>query len=65
MSLASAFIYVCIRIGCHLVAYGEDPALFDAVLSSLRNTMPIPNADGSHPKTISLDLDKKPSRKIA
>jgi hypothetical protein len=63
--LAGASIHACKNSGRHLVAYEEDSALFDAILSPLSDSPPIGSVGGFMPYNASIDSDEEPVTKVA
>jgi hypothetical protein len=56
--LACASIHACRNSVRHLVAYEEDFALFDAILSSLSDPLPNASIGGFMPHNASIDSDE-------
>ena len=63
--MAGASIHACRNSGRHLVAYEEDSALFDAILSPLSDPLPTTSVGGFMPHNASIDSDEEHVKKVA
>lgn len=63
--MAGASIHACRNSGRHLVAYEEDSALFDVILSPLSDPLPTASVGGFMPHSASIDSDEEPVKKVA
>ena len=63
--MAGASIHACRNSGRHLVAYEEDSALFDAILSPLSDPLPTASVGGFMPHSASIDSDEEHVKKVA
>jgi hypothetical protein len=63
--LAGASIHACRNSGHHLVIYGEDFALFDAILYPLSDPLPTASVGRFMPHNASIDSDEEHVKKVA